>query len=157
ECPDPGAMVRAEDIEEAVLADLFELFGNPAAVMAAVAEAVPDKEEREECRRRQGELQGRLAEAKAGRERVVKFIARGVVSEEEEEKELAGWRQRQTSLETELRQLETRLGDEPSPEEARQLAEEIERRKDKANRDLGGMTWEDRRALVELVFAGKAD
>src|SRR5262249_51094084 len=156
-CPEPWCMVRADDLEQAVLADLFELFGNPAAVMRAMAEAAPDQGEREDCLRRQGEALGRLAEVGEKKQRVVRSIANDVLSEDEASKEMAALRQREDALKRELDALEARLANQPDPEEAHRLAEEVCRRKAAANHDLAAMTWQEKRALVQLVFAGRSD
>jgi DNA invertase Pin-like site-specific DNA recombinase len=155
ECPEPSALVRADDLEEAVMSDLFSLFGNPALVVAAVAAATPDGEEVETCRRRQGEVMGLLAEVKVKKSNVVKAIANGTISDEEARGDMETFRKREGSLQRELSALEARLENQPDPEETRRLAEEAARRQ--AGCTLESLSWEDKRALAQLAFAGSCD
>jgi site-specific DNA recombinase len=162
-CHDHGATVRADDLEEAVLADLFDLFGNPAAVQRAIDEATPNLDKLNEYRERVGRLEGQLAEVEASRQRVIRLVSRGSATEEQADKELAELRDREASLKDELNRLNSQLTNAPSPEEVKRLAEQVGMRfrtkmwavKGTLNHDLAGMSWEDKRALVQTVFAGK--
>jgi DNA invertase Pin-like site-specific DNA recombinase len=155
-CSDGKAIVFARDLEKAVLADLFDLFGNAAAVQRAIAAAAPDGDEQEDLRAQQGRLLGQLEEVQAGTDRVVRAIAGGTLGEAEAARELGRLRERQASLKGTLGELESRLAQAPDPLEAKRLAEEMLARR-QAARSPDKMTWEDQRALCQLVFAGRSD
>jgi site-specific DNA recombinase len=156
-CPEEWSTVYADTLEDAVMSDLFELFGNPAAVMQAVAAAAPGGDEREQLLARQGEVMGLLAEVKAKKNKIVKAIANGVLDDAEAAEEMRSLRKREDALRRDLCDLKARLANQPDPEEARRLALEIEQRRKAVNADLGKMTWDEKRTLVELVFAGRSN
>jgi DNA invertase Pin-like site-specific DNA recombinase len=78
ECPlHPRPWVRADEIEEAVVRDLFCMLGNPAAIERAVKAAVPDYDD---AKARRDRLQADLTKLEKARGRVVDAIADGVLS-----------------------------------------------------------------------------
>jgi DNA invertase Pin-like site-specific DNA recombinase len=159
-CPDPRALVRADELEAAVLHDLWGLFGNPQAVLRAVREATPDHDEQEENRKRQVTLRADLDEVRRARARVLRHVSKGDVSEEDASGELRAVKEREDALKGQLEALERVLADAPDPEEVERAAREIGERfratKRHANSDLAGMSWQDRRSLVQMVFAGRS-
>src|SRR5262249_13163294 len=78
QCPRVNIKVPADALEDAVMRDLFDLFGNPAKVQRAVEEAVPDRGKVEELRQRQGRLAEELAKVEDTRGRVEDSLADGL-------------------------------------------------------------------------------
>lgn len=167
-CPvRPRPTLHAGDIENAVLRALFSLFGNPSAVQRAVEEAIPNRDQIEEMQYRLRRVTEGLDEVSASRDRVVRFISRGTISEDQAEKELGELRAREEALKAELGSLHSTLGGMPTAEEVKALAEKASRafghrysdagliaRKNVANGDFAKMSWEEARRLVQMVFAG---
>jgi site-specific DNA recombinase len=177
-CPDPGASVWAEDLEEAVLHDLFALFGNPLAIERAVQAASPNMEEVEELRKRQDRLTRDLKSVKSEKERLVDFMVRGVIVEDEGVKKMQALRERGDKLQKEVEAVNAQLDAMITPEQVREVARTIsarfvdpddplyfdmgkwadererEEEQGRINRDLAGMSFGDRRGLIELVFDG---
>jgi site-specific DNA recombinase len=114
--PAPGA----DDIERAVLSDLFELFGNPEAIERAVKAAVPDCEKE---RKRQERLKADLKKVGLAQERVVNSIAEGVITQEQAAKKMNELNEREATLRAELATLATVLANVPTEAELRGYVE----------------------------------
>ncbi len=148
-----GMWVNAELIEESVFRNLFYLFGNPDALRRAIEAAVPNREKVAELQQRQEHVAGELERLKTAKERIVRFVAKGTITEEETEKEMANLREREVSLQQEQKKLQVELAGVPTAEDVevsakRYLAVNRVKRYDK-------MTTPEKRSLAELVFGGK--
>jgi DNA invertase Pin-like site-specific DNA recombinase len=166
-CPDAAAKVLARDLEQAVFVELFTLFGNPSAVQRAVEAATPNKDKIEEARRRLTGLEDDLGRVKVETKNLVRGIARGTISEEDAAEERADLREREAALLADKERLQATLANVPTKQEVEQVAKRVTRlfrphvdvklnlEVDHANSDFDGMSWEDRRALAQMVFAGK--
>jgi DNA invertase Pin-like site-specific DNA recombinase len=168
-CPFPRAWIRAEDLEAAVLWQLFDLFGNPAAVQWAVEEATPNREKIDELRKRRERLAAALAKTQEAQEKFLRLMAKGVVTEDRAEKQLGELKAEEDASKAQLEALDDELANVPNAEQIEDAAERCaaafgkykiasarpEARRMQANFDPDAMTWEERRALVEMVFAGK--
>jgi DNA invertase Pin-like site-specific DNA recombinase len=172
QCPKPW--VNADELEDAVFRDLFDCFGNVAAVQRAVEAATPDIDKVNECRERREHITGQLAKVTASLERLIRFISRGAITDDQAEKELGDLNAREADLREQLGRLQASLENVPTPEQVREAAEKVsagfgKMRKsmmsahdwaqtmlaEQANYDPGLAGWEDRRALAEMVFGGK--
>jgi DNA invertase Pin-like site-specific DNA recombinase len=166
-CPDPTAAVRADDVEEAVLLHLFDLFGNPAAVQRAVEKAVPDLDKVEESRQRLTGLEAELKRIEVRQDRVLDQIADGLLTKEAIERKATKLRDEERSVRGEIGQIKAALANVPTREEVEQVAQKVVRafrlhvdlrrqyEIQTINADLAGMSFADKRKLIELVLCGK--
>jgi site-specific DNA recombinase len=169
-CTRPGTKiwVNADELENAVLRDLFDLFGNPAKVRAAVEAATPNPAKVREARERLVRLDAEVGKVEAARNRVIDAIAEGLLTKAQAQGKLEEVNGREATLKTELEKTKAALANIPTPDEVRDAADRVVTafgrrrvdyynlaRKNAANSDFDGMTYDEKRALAELVFAGK--
>jgi DNA invertase Pin-like site-specific DNA recombinase len=162
-CTRPGIRIKvpAAAIEDAVLRDLFDTFGNPERVRKAVEEATPDPAQANQARARQVRLTAEAERLAAAKQRVVRLISKGTLTEDEADAELKKLRAGEAEVRKELDALAPLLEDLPDPAEVKKLAGRVAggmrrwAREFKINNDFAGMTWDERRALCQTVFGGK--
>lgn len=164
-CPFRGS-IRADDLENVVIQQLFETFGNPSAVQKAIEEAVPDLDKLNDLRKRHTRITESLQKMDAARQRIIRLVGEDEISEAEAKKQLGAYRERQTKAQAELEQLNEHLAHVPNTEAIRLVAEKVSTtfrqysnaklvaQVQHANRSLDDMTWDDKRALVQMVFSG---
>jgi DNA invertase Pin-like site-specific DNA recombinase len=172
QCDRPMSWVDADGLEHVIMLELFDTFGNPRRVQAAIKEAVPNQAKVEAERERHGRLTLDLGKIDSQRQRVVDAIADGRLTAEQSRKKLDNLAAQETALEEELKRIAGTLANVPTAEEVKKAAEQIKDKvhkyankrrgdavlaaaRDAANHDIDGMTWEERRALVQMVFGGK--
>src|SRR5262249_32127400 len=120
-CPlSPRPWVPADTIERAVVSDLFDMLGNPAAIERAVKAAVPDCDKALEQRR---PLEDELAKVGRGRERVLGLVAKDLLTDDQAEKQLRELKERESGLRAELDKLAAALADVPDAEAVRVFVE----------------------------------
>ena len=161
--------ITAERFEEAVLRQMFEMFGNPKSVAAAVERATPNLERLEECRKRRTRVATELDKLVKGRDRIVRMIRDGTLKPEHAKRELEECEERETLLANELDSLEEELGNVPDKATVEAVAKQIaggrrrgnrgnrkiNREKQQANRNYDSMSWDEKRELCQIVFGGK--
>jgi DNA invertase Pin-like site-specific DNA recombinase len=159
--------VRADELEDVVMRQLFETFGNPEAITRAIAEATPNAGKIEETRKRVDRITNELTKIETGRERIVAFIARGSITDAQAEKQLTELRRREDRIRDELERLGQHLDNVPVADTIAATAREVAKRfrkrvsarkrviKSEINHNFDAMTWEDKRALAETIVAGK--
>jgi DNA invertase Pin-like site-specific DNA recombinase len=165
-CPlRPRPWVRADPLEEAVLRDLFEMFGNPALIQQAIGAAVPDCDK---ATKRRDRLAAELVKVEKGRGSVLNLIVKGVLTETQAEKQLAELKDREDRLRDEMDKINATLAAVPDDDAIRLYVEQVEDALGKSitvhdqagNTYAGGndvMTWvlmtrDDKRKLVRAVF-----
>lgn len=164
-CPiRPRPWVRANKIEEQVLQQLFNMFGNPTAIAKAIKAAIPDCDE---ALTQQAKLQAEMDKLKNARARILGLVVKEVLTLEQAESELGDLKGREGILQGQMDKLAMRLADVPSEEAVRLYVDRIEGTHpsvrvvdDDGNTYAGGndvqsylmMTDEDRRNLVRAVF-----
>lgn len=166
ECPvRPRPHVPVDKIETEVIKQLFEMFGNPAAIERAVKAAVPDCDK---ALKQQGRIQAELAQVESARNRVLNLIERDTLTIEQAEKKLRDLKDREAGLRANLDKLAAALADVPDEETVRCYVERIEGvfgptivvQDEQGNTYEGGndvqsyimMSREDRRRLIRAVF-----
>jgi DNA invertase Pin-like site-specific DNA recombinase len=168
ECPHRHPRVNADEIEQAVLRQLFDLFGNPSAVQKAAEAATVNADELRGLRERQKRLQARLDQVECARDRVVDCVADGTFTKARAKAKLAELATQEETLKAELTKLGAELENSYTPEEIQVVADRASRgfrrryptsalqwaRNRALNDDFAGMTWSEARELVQLVFAG---
>ncbi|MBW3540722.1 MAG: recombinase family protein [Planctomycetes bacterium] len=164
-----GTQVRADALEDVVLRHLFEDFGNPAAVQKAIEEAIPDREKMAEYLQRKERLGSELAKIDAGRERILDLIEKDAITDEQAERRLKAMKQKEAKLLEDVAKLDETLDGTPTPAAIKDAADTVAaafrahtkarwrfyRKVKHINRCIEDMTWEEQRALVQAVFAGK--
>jgi site-specific DNA recombinase len=167
-CPFRGH-VKADDLETAVMGHLFDCFGNPIAVQRAIEAATPDMEKVDEYRESWNRLSNELVQIQKARERILCFVVKGTITEDQAEKQLNELKEKERLLTASLDAIHTGLEFIPSAESIRSVADRVANQfqarqplsarlraqTDRANGDISNMTWDEKRELVEMVFCGK--
>jgi len=156
-CDAPRGWADADELERVVMRHLFETLGNPLAMQRAVEQATPDAGKVEEARGELEQVARELERVQAERGRVVRMVARGLLTDEHVADEMAKIGEREARLQDRSARLLATLQHIPEPEAVKSRAKRIaegwfERRMAARYED---MTWEDKRGLVQLVFGGK--
>lgn len=139
-----------------------------AAVQRAVEDASPGFNKAIVYRERAARIQAELDEVTTGRDRILKLIVKGTITEPQAEGQLRELSEREKPLADELARLLGELDNAPTPEDVRAAEEQtvaafadhipsakLWAKSAGLNDDLAGMTWEDKRKLLEMVFGGK--
>jgi hypothetical protein len=164
-CPlqNPKPWVRADVIEAAVIRQLFELYGNPAAIERAIKAAVPDCEK---AIKRRSNIEEELNKLERGRDRVLDHIERDTITQAQADKKLRDMSKREAELRAELERLNDELANVPDAKTIEvyreQFGQLFELYDQYGNRYAGGndissfvaMKAADRRKLVDFAFAG---
>lgn len=166
----PRPWVRCDVLDDAVVRHLFECFGNPEAVQRAIEKATPNLEQLKEQEQRIVGLQSDLARVNIARDRIIRFVSRGAITDDQAEPELFELKDREKQLKVALEELEQRMRHHPNKETIRNAAHEaadafqrrfrlpiltrraVEIRS--ANHDFEGMSFEDKLVLARAVFSG---
>lgn len=162
----PRPLVRADSIESAVVRDLFNLFGNSAAIERAVNGAAPDCDKTLAKRNR---LQGELDKVEKARNRILGMIEKDVITDSQAESELRKLKEREAGLMDQLDKVASLLADVPDLETVKRAAlhlvevcGSITLEDDEGNTYAGGndvqsflaMGVDDRRKLIETALNG---
>jgi DNA invertase Pin-like site-specific DNA recombinase len=156
--------VKAADLEQAVFKDLFELFGNPAAIQRAIHEAFPNADKVESLRDRQKRLEESLAKIEKAITRTIRLMNDEHMEEKHAVKELAKLQADEAEKKSQLDRVNEQLGDVPSRkiinEAARQIVTTFKSwgpiwHKTIVNDTPTQTSWADKRALCEMAFGGK--
>lgn len=165
---EPRPWVRADDIEDAVMRHLFEMFGNPDAVARALERAVPNRAKIAAATKEYESLNAKLKQIERSRERILELVVKETISATQTEKKLLELKQREELLLDQLEQAMSTLDHVPNAEGIRTAAGTVARvfrgavasqrarafaRDAKTKFEL--MTWDDKRSLAETVFNGR--
>ena len=82
EC-DLSQWVQADELERAVLVQIFATVGDAAGMEAAMLKAIPDRKKIEELQEQKKLLESELSKVGASRNRVINSIAAGTISDDE--------------------------------------------------------------------------
>jgi DNA invertase Pin-like site-specific DNA recombinase len=177
-CPAyPRPYVHAGKLDEEVIKKLFTMFGSPAQIDRAIKDAIPDCDAALKLRQR---LEKEIAKREQGVSSILRLVAKGVVSEDEAERQLTEERDVRDTLQKQLDILNAELVNVPSEQQIRCYVERIESAltldgkrieydptntpifvfDEDGNQQPGGndiatyqdMTAEDKKALVRAVF-----
>ena len=158
--------IRADKLDDAVMRHLFETFGNAAAIAKAIQDATPDDERIQEAFRRQEQLTRDLKMLEASRQRLLKLVVDGKVTDAQADTQLTRLNGREQKMKIEQSQLQDELAHLPDKETIKAVAKRTASRfkytnarkvarMRLANNDFSGMPYEDKRQLVQAVFSGK--
>jgi DNA invertase Pin-like site-specific DNA recombinase len=159
----PRPWVRADAIEAAVVHDLFNMLGNPAAIERAVTAAIPDCEKALNQRQH---VEEELAKIGKARDRVLGLIEKDALTDAQAETKLRDLKDREAGLRAELDKLAVMLAEVPDAETVRRFVEQVGDAifvlDDEGNTYAGGndvqsflmMTAGDKRKLVDAALSG---
>jgi len=167
-CNQSKGWIRADELEGLVMLYLFDCFGNPLAVQKAIEQAMPNLEKIQESQNRLERIETELEKIEKGREKIIRFIAKGVITENQAEKQLEALKQNENNLQLEQGRLCDSLENKPSSKAIKEMSKKFSTQfrshhlrintikwAAKEVASLNKMTYEDKRALVEMVFSGK--
>ncbi|MFZ0033388.1 MAG: recombinase family protein [Sedimentisphaerales bacterium] len=167
ECNQQKTWVNAEELEDIVMRHLFECFGNPKAVERAIEKAIPNLEKVREYQKQLEHIEEELKKIKSGRERIIRLVANCSITERDATNQLDEIKQRENSLQTKQQQIKDSLGNRPDPDKVKAVSKKISSqfnsyslrlntvRRIASNKPYSKMTYDEKRALVELVFSSR--
>ncbi|OQA02412.1 MAG: hypothetical protein BWY69_01130 [Planctomycetes bacterium ADurb.Bin401] len=159
--------INADEIENIVTRFLFECFGNPKAVQTAIERATPNLEKIKEAQKRITILEDELSKIKLGRDKILRFISSGTITENNAENELARLNQKESKTIADIQQLNDNISNYPTPSKIAEMAKKVPSKMRKhlltgqvskwvaANKPYEKMTHEEKTSLLKLVFSGK--
>lgn len=161
-----AGFVRADHLEGIVLRHLFATFGNPAAMRRAIEEAIPDREQVERDRDRLEQIERDVQSQTKARGKIIAKIADELLSDDEALPELNKRRDRIAALEAERDRITAALAQHPNRDTIKEVADNVSgwfghlkgadrRIKQRRAMSFEEMTWDDQRALMEMLFSGK--
>jgi DNA invertase Pin-like site-specific DNA recombinase len=170
-CGEVGMHINADALEESVLRCLFDLFGNAARVRQAVEDAIPDKQKLDATRQQLERLVADQRQLEIKKGRVVRAIALGLIKDEEAAREMGELRRQGDAVTDQINKLKALLANTPTREQieatAARLVDKFGRRhvdvkkliedrirEDQIRFDFDGMTWDEKKALLGMVFNG---
>lgn len=147
--------VNAQQLEDAVVRDLFDLFGNPKKMQEAVDAAIPNKKKQATLEKKQTKLTKEISKVEQQVGRLVDAIQEGVISMSDAKKRREQLREKQTQLESELSQCSEELASVPTAEVLKRVKRlPTKRRMISGPTGLDDITFDEKRALIELSFSG---
>jgi len=152
-CPGPKTWLRADEIEELVMLQLFNVFGNADAVKKAVEDAIPNKEQVKRDRERIERIDEELKKIANGRDRIIGMVMDDAISDAEARKRLAKSKDREQQLKAEYHRLTEALSGRQTAEQVSSVAKTLQARFASA-KPLSQLTYEEKRSLCEMVFSG---
>jgi site-specific DNA recombinase len=158
-----GGWVNADNLETAVIRDLFETFGNVQKAEEAMLAAIPDRQRMELLRGQLEQATAKLGKANAARQRILRLVAKDTVTEEEAERQLRQIKENEAQLRQVLRQTAAELETIPSREQIQEVAKRTEVLYADASfasalrhGNPDELTWEEKKRLIEMVFGGNS-
>lgn len=166
ECNCPKSQIRADELEEMVMLHLFDCFGNPLVVQKAMEDAIPNLKKLEEHRNRLEHIKDELAKVERSQKKFFNLIKKDAIAEVEVEEELNDLKIKKQNLLSEFENLNGALEKSPTPEKIKEMSEKVSKklnrsveqgsvRRRASAKPYKKMTYEEKRALLELVFSGK--
>ena len=166
-CKYHGPGIRTNDIEDIVMHYLFDCFGNPLAVQKAIEKATPNLKKIEESQKRIKHIETEIKNIAKGRDKILRLISKGAVTDKQAEKELQNLNERDSSLQSEYNRLCESLEKKPSPDAIKAMSKKTSKqfrsyqlkintaKRTAGTKPYNEMTYEEKRALIEMVFSGK--
>jgi DNA invertase Pin-like site-specific DNA recombinase len=160
EC-DVQAWVRADIIEEIVMAELFKLYGDPVGLENAILRAIPDHDELRAMEDQLADCEKELVKVRKEIDQLVQMRLDGEISKDDLARTKAPKIEREAGLKAQLALLRPRLSSLPSEKAIRhksRMAQKVMASALKAvhgsSEHLETMSWKNRRLLLEKVFCG---
>ena len=153
-CQHCKKQIPCKELDEPVMAHLFDMFGNAAAIQSAIEEATPNKEKVEESRRKLSRVGLEVEKLEGQIQRATKLYMKGTITEGQADKEILPVREQLKMLNNVLEQTSESIADLPNAKTIQSTAKLIADKR-YLNHNYDEMSFEDKRALCEMVFSGK--
>jgi len=150
--------VKAQDIEEAVLAHIFSMRGNQSAIEQAIERAIPNMEEVELLREQLANYEHELYKIASSKDKIVEAISEGLISKEDIKTRMGSLKEREATIKAEIEKIRPRIEHVPTPEQIKRrskLIERVFRTLFTSHEAYLKMTFDEKRALLQSVFDGK--
>ena len=155
---DVGFWVRADDLEDAVIVNLFRMYGDVENMEKAMFRAIPDKSKMSKLREQKQTLEKQLEKAAGERKRLIKSIAKGTISDADAKEAIREIKERETILTEKIGKIRLELEKVPSESQIKRKAALIKRTLaavyTRPGR-LSKMSFEDKRKIVQMACGGK--
>ena len=149
-----NGQVNAEQMENAVMRYMFEMFGNPAKMIEAIDAAIPNKKKVAQLQKKQARLAKELAQTNKKLKRLVDAITDGVISNDDARDKRQELDNTKANFQTELDTIATELESVPTQQSLKRIRGLPAKRYFANNpRAYEHMTHEEKRVLVEMVLA----
>jgi site-specific DNA recombinase len=162
-------MVKAALVENVVMRQLFETFGNPTKLEQALSDAFPNRDKLEDLQKRESHLLTEIQKAKKAKDRILGMIEKDIITDDDAAKRLGGLNDKERKYQDEIERIQETLAKLPALERIRTISKQMSVKFRKrvrvsakkaaiyyrVNRDFDGMSWEEKRQLAEMVFGGK--
>ena len=148
--------VPTKDVEDTVLAYLYDMFGNPAHIQQAVERAIPDMKKVEGDRRRLIEITALLKQVNKKRNSLMDAVCDEVFTKQQIKSKADELNSREEKLANEEQRLNERLANVPSSKDVKNVSMKIAIVKRGAKlKPFSEMTDSEKRLLLQMVFSGK--
>jgi hypothetical protein len=151
--------VKADQIETAVIAQLYHIFGDIEDMEKAMMKAIPKYEEVERMRKEKMDLEKRLATLSLASDRIVDAIAKGIISDDKAKKRMDAVVENENIIKEEIARINAQTSNIPTEKQikinAKALLESVIRWVKSGSGHFERMTWDNKRKLIEKVFKGK--
>jgi DNA invertase Pin-like site-specific DNA recombinase len=124
-CNVPKGYINAQQIETAVIYDLYDMFGNPKAVERAIKAAIPNQGEVAELRAKQAKIEKSLANIVASKERIAEAVAKGTLTDSEVQNQIGKLRQQEEKQQAALQTICDQLAHLPTERAIRTVSDEV--------------------------------
>ena len=156
-CTTDNLWIRADDIENAVLVQLFAMYGDTAGIEKAISKAIPNLKEVQSLRKEKANYEKKLKGLEKEIRRIVKSIRNDIISDEDAKKDREDIKKREEFLKNEIEKIDYETENIPTEMQIMGDANFIKmmiKRTFNTYVNLPSMTFEDRRKLMERVFSG---
>jgi len=155
--------VPSEPLGKAVLLQIFQMFGDVKRIEKAIQKATPDLSKIEKLRNELSDLKEMQGQTIQQRERLIKKVANGVLTEEEVTSQMQPIRDRLTEIQDRMDGIEPQLENQPDPEQIKKksklaravLVDALKHPGPKSIEKLLSGPYERQRKIIEKAFAGK--
>lgn len=149
--------IPADLIENAVLAQLFEVFGDRVKIMEAAKQAIPDLREVNKLRKQSDRNQQELKKIRISKDRLLDKVEKGIIEDEDLRERWNKIKDREVLLKSEIEQIQSKLRSVPTEEDISRAAQIMLRVQEsylQSEAHLKEMSFEDKRALSQNLFGG---
>lgn len=156
----PQLWIPALDLENAIIINLFAMFGDVVRLEKAVEQATPDAKKMDELSSRLVDIGKTIADIKRQKNNVITAISEGIIENDEARSKMEKLRERETALTEEKNRIDYELS--TLPDYRKQLSNFTRAIKKLGYlsiayhpETLGKLTFEDKRKIVQAAFNGK--
>jgi len=155
--------IPAQQLGEAVLIALFQMFGDVERIESAIQKALPDFSKIQQIQDELSELKKKQMEIFQQRERLVKLASEGSLTDDEITRQIKDIRERLQAIQSRIDSLEPLIADQPSMDQVKKksklarsvLVDALKHPGPKAIERILAAPYEKQRAVIERAFAGK--